>query len=260
MMTASTTLIFAMFALLAFGVHSFSSLSAYNGSGNATPATITVSGTGKSSASPDVAQFSFTVSHDAKTMSDAQSAVTTQANALVAQLKQAGVAPKDIQTSDFSAYPKYENRAVASPAIICANNYCPPPVSNQVIVGYTVSTTYSIKVRDLTQAGAIATLITSANVSSVSGPNFTLDDPKSLQNQARDLAIADAKDQAHILAKQLGVRLVRITDFQENGGGNPVPMYATAMKSDMAGSAPAPDLEAGQTTANVNVSITYQIK
>jgi len=257
MLAGSVALVFAMFALLAFGVHAFSNLS---DNSNAQPATITVSGTGKFSAAPDIAEFSFTVSNDAKTMTDAETAVTTQANALVSQLKKAGIADKDIQTTDFSAYPKYENQAIATPVIMCPGGACPSPVTNQVVVGYTVSTTYSVKVRDLTQVSAIASLITNANVNSVSGPNFTLDNPESVQNQARDLAIADAKTQASVLAKQLGVHLVRITDFQENDGGSVVPMYASAMKVGSVASAPTPDIESGQTTENVSVTITYQIK
>ena len=257
MFAASIALVFAMFALLAVGVHAFSKVDTDNSS--ATPATITVSGTGKASATPDIAQFSFTISHDAKTMSDAETAVSAQANALVTQLKAAGIADKDIQTTDFSAYPKYENQAVATPAIICASNNCPPPVTNQVIAGYTASTTYSVKVRDLTKADSISAMITAANVSSVSGPNFTIDNPDLVQNSARQVAITNAKTQAQVLAKELGVHLVRITDFQENDGGAPVPMYATAMKSDAA-AAPAPDLESGETTVNANVTITYQIR
>jgi len=252
----SITLVFAMFALLGLGVFAFTRSNSDNTNVQNVP-TITVNGNGESFAQPDIAQFDFTVSQDAQSMTDAQTAASTTANALVAKLKADGVADADIQTTGFNANPKYENQSVAGPAIVCGGGMC-PPVVNQVIVGYTVAISYSVKVRDLSKAGDIAALIANGNVSNVDGPNFTLDDPSKVSNDARDKAIADAKKQAQVLADQLNVRLGRITSFQVSSGDNaPVPMYASAMAK--VGSA-APDLQPGQTDVKSSVTITYEIK
>jgi uncharacterized protein len=252
---ASITLVFAMFALLGLGVFAFAKSDSSNTDITNVP-TITVTGNGESFAQPDIAQFDFTVSQDASSMTDAQNTATTNANALVAKLKSAGIAAADIQTTGFNASPKYQNEIVNGPAIICPDGSC-PPVTNQVIVGYTVSITYSVKVRDLSQVGAIATLITNGNVQSVDGPNFGLANPNQVSNDAQAKAIADATAQADTLADQLGVHLGRITSFQTSSGNSGiVPMAYGAM----AKSAGAPDLEPGQTDVKSSVTITYEIK
>ncbi len=221
---------------------------------------ITVSGNGEVFAVPDVVQFSFTITKDAKTMADAQKQVSDLGNGLISKLKAAGIDEKDIKTEGFNAYPKYENKvAMGMP---CSPTYCPPYDGNPVITGYTVSHTYSVKVRNLEKSSDIAKLLTDTNVSSINGPDFTIADIDSVKNDARDKAIADAKAQAKILAKQLGVRLGDIIDFQVvDGGYYPVPMYAKAGMMDSAATpVAAPTIEPGQSDIKVQVQITYRIR
>jgi len=229
-------------------------------SGGVQQPSITVSGNGEVFAVPDVAQFSFTITKDAKTMAEAQKLVSDLGNNLIEKLKMSGIDEKDIKTEGFNAYPKYENKvAMGMP---CSPTYCPPYDGNPVITGYTVSHTYSVKVRNLEKSSDIAKLLTDANVSSINGPDFTIADLDSIKNDARDKAIADAKEQAKILAKQLGVRLGDIVDFQVvDNGGYPMPMYDRAMTS-AAGieKAVAPDIEPGQSDIKIQVQITYRIR
>lgn len=256
MLIGSIAMLFAMFAMLAVGVNAFAKADATNDGG----ATITVSGNGEAFATPDIARFTFTVQKDAKTMNEAQTAATADANAVVQKLKDAGIESKDIKTEGFNAFPKYEDKRMSISA--CTPTYCPPyNPGNPVITGYTVSTTYSVKVRNLDQAGDIAQLITASNVFSINGPDFTFDNPNKAQNEARADAIADAKVQARVLSKQLGVRLGKIVDFQVSGDGNYPIYYAKdmAMGANVE-SAPAPIIEPGQTDVKVEVNITYRVK
>lgn len=229
---------------------------------NGQPApSITVTGNGEVFVAPDVAKFTFTVEKDAKTMSDAQKSVTEQGNALIAQLKDAGIEEKDIKTEGFNAYPKYENQNTSSFMGSCVPGYCPPMNTKPVIVGYTVSHTYSVKVKNLEKSGDIAKLITDANISSLSGPDFTIDDQNKINNDARDKAITDAKEQAEILADQLDVHLGKIVDFQVINSGMIAPYAMRAMAgSDMVEKASAPTIEPGQTNVKIQVQITYQIR
>lgn len=241
----------------------------YDGAGQPV-ASIRVTGNGEVTVSPDIAQFSFSISKDAKTIAEARNEVATIGNELITKLKNAGIDEKDIKTENISTYPKYENRAVAdkscfaeteggfTPAIAC------PPTYNSVVVGYTVATNYSVKVRDLDKVSAIATLLTDAKLFSLNGPNFTIDDTQAVANQAREEAIEDAKKQAKILSMQLGVKLGKIIDFQVEGGYNPVPMYydrsmmsAVGLKQEAAVS---PELPTGETVIKTQVYITYKIK
>lgn len=254
-MTGSVALVFAMFALLGLGVSAFTKIDANEGN----VATIAVTGNGESFGTPDIAKFTFTVQHDAKSMNEAEKSVTADANAVIEKLKSAGISEKDIKTEGFNAYPKYETKSVAMP---CSPTFCPPyNPGNPVITGYTVSHTYSVKVRAIEKAGDIAQLITSTNPFSVNGPDFTFDNENALSDDARGKAIVDAKAQAKVLAKQLGVHLGKIVDFQVTSGNNPVypMMYAKGVSAD-AGSAPAPSIEPGQTDVKVQVQITYKIR
>jgi len=228
----------------------------YIGAGIQATNTISVSGEGKVFAVPDTATFSYTVSDTAPDVATAQAKATKDGNAVIDYLKSASIKDADIQTTDYSVNPQYEY----SSTICTANGYCPP--QKQTISGYQVSQTVSVKVRDTAQAGTILSGVGTRGVSNVSGLDFTVDDEKALEAQARDKAIADAKTQAEALAKSLGVSIVRITGFSENSGGYPVPMYA---KADMAVSASgagatAPSIPVGQNTITSDVSVTYEIR
>jgi uncharacterized protein YggE len=228
----------------------------YIGAGIQAANTISVSGEGKVFAIPDTATFSFTVSETAPDVTAAQAKATKSGNAIIDYLKSAKIKDTDIQTTDYSVSPQYQYGS----QICSQNGYCPP--QKQTISGYQVSQTVLVKVRDTTQAGAILSGVGTRGVSYVSGLQFTVDNEQALQAQARDKAIADAKKQADVLAASLGVSIVRVTGFNENTGGQPVPMYA---KMEMSGAASAdavqsPTIPTGQNTIISNVSVTYEIR
>lgn len=227
------------------------------GSGVSATNTITVSGEGEVFAVPDTATFSVTVQETAKDVKTAQTAATEKNNDIIAYLKEAGVEEKDIKTSDYSIYPQYEYGERACPQY----GYCPP--GEQTLVGYQVSHTLLVKVRDTDKAGELLSGVGSLGVSSVSGLSFTIDDQDALEADARGKAIDDAEVKAEALAEQLGVKLVRIVGFSENGS---YPYYAkdiVLMESAGRGGAvgaPAPELPVGENKISSNVTITYEIR
>ncbi len=218
-----------------------------------------VSGTGEVTTSPDIARFTYSISKDAVTIADARNTVATTGNDLIKKLKDAGIAEKDIKAESITTYPKYENR---STEVKCAEGTACPIAYNSVVVGYTVTNTFSVKVRDLDNVSKIAELLTNAKIFTLDGPQFGIDDQQAVNDQAQALAITDAKKQAKILAEQLGVRLGKIVDFQVDGsGGAPMPMYDRAILS----AAPmeksvAPELPTGETKVIARVTITFRIR
>jgi uncharacterized protein YggE len=238
----------------------------YIGSGITATDTITVSGEGKVSAVPDTAEFSVTVQDTAADVATAQSKATTSGNAIINYLEQQGVDSTDIQTTDYEINPQYSYSQAACPVLVnpmdggsvsSGTVYCPPS-GKQVLTGYQVSQTLSVKVTDTTKAGTLLSGVGKLGASQVSGLTFTVSNETQLQDQARQKAIADAQTQAQTLAKQLGVSLVRIVNYNENQGGNaPVPMMAMAAGSSAAS---APQIPTGQNTITSDVSITYEIQ
>lgn len=221
------------------------------------PAMITVNGTGEIQATPNVSKFSVTIEETAKDQSAALAASSEKVNAVITVLKALGIEEKDIKTEYTSVNPKYDYTSDKVTTMI----YPPVPV-DPVIAGYTSSHTLSVKVRDMEKVSAVQKAFTDAKVQNVSGPDLSIDDSDALKREARAKAIADAQEQAKILAKQLHVRLGGITGFSENGD-NVYPMYMSA-RADIAMSAKAGNPEAtvatGEQTITSNVSITYKIR
>jgi uncharacterized protein YggE len=214
--------------------------------------TITVSGTGDIYAKPDLAVVDFSVLTEAKTVSQAMADNTNKMNAVIDSAKSQGVEDKDLKTINFNISPHYEWYYQQTCSI-------PPcPSGERVLVGYDVTQTLEVKIRDLTKIGDIVQGATNAGSNQVGDLQFTFDDPDALLSQAREQAIAEAKTKARDLASQLGVKLVRIANFSE-GSTAPFPVYLKEA-AGMGGAVPAaPQIETGQNKIEVTVSITYQI-
>ncbi len=242
-------------------VLTLSSLKSYRLIGTGVPAsnTIDVSGEGTVFAIPDTATFSVTVNESAKDVETAQTSATKKGNDIIAYLKDQGIAETDIQTTDYSVNPKYEYQQASCPvssggAVV----YCPP--GKQVLDGYEVSQTLTVKVRDTQKAGTLLSGVGSLGATNVSGLSFTVADQNLLDEQAQTKAIADARQKAEALAKSLGVTIVRVVGFNEN---NNYPVYYSKASAGMAmdsAAAPAPQVPVGQNKITSDVSVTYEIK
>jgi len=218
--------------------------------------TVTVQGSGQATLPPDVARVSFTVENTKATVADAQDATTKQANAALDFVKGQGVADKDVKTLSYNISPQYSYPNPCQPGMLCPDYGRAPKV-----IGYQVSETVQVTMRDLSAVGALLEGLGKLQVQNVNGPAFALDDSTAGYDAARADAIAKAKAQADLLAKQLGVRLGKIVNFSESSGGYPYPMYGFGMGGDAAVSkASAPNLPTGENTYNASVSITYEIR
>jgi uncharacterized protein YggE len=217
--------------------------------------TITVDGSGKITAIPDVATFSFSVTETAATVAAAQTLSTNKTNAALSALHQGGVATSDIQTLSYNISPHYDYQGGTCNSV---SGICTP--SKSVLTGYDVSQTIQVKIRDLSTAGDLFTAVGSLGVQNVDSLQFSIDSPEAVQNEAQAAAITDAQTQAQKLASELGVTLVRVVDFTDNGSGStPQPiMYAMASASSVKAS--TPEVPAGQQQVTDNVSITYEIR
>lgn len=228
------------------------------GSGVPATNTITVMGEGEVFAVPDVAEFNATVLETGADVKSAQDKATKKINDIYVYLKGAGIDEKDIRTVDYTANPQYEWQSQVCPA----SGYCPG--GRQVLKGYEVSQTLSIQVHDTSKAGDLLAGVGGKGVSSVSGLTFTVDDKVGMEAEARDKAIADAQAKAALLAKSLGVSLVRIVGFAENGGY--IPPYLQKAAYGMGGAEdatlanPTPEIPTGQNKIVSNISLTYEIQ
>jgi len=215
--------------------------------------TITVSGTGKVLAKPNIAVFSFLVTKEAKDVETAQQQVTDRTNKVLVALKALGISDNDIQTIEYHIYPKYTHiRAV------CTATKCPS--ANQIISGYEVSETVQVKVRDLSKINDVVAKLGSLQVSNLNGPNLTIDDDTVVMAQARQKAIADAQQKAQKIASDLGVKLVRVTGFNEPSGGRMFVRPTTTFLGLSNVVKSSPRLPTGQNEITSNIFVTYEIQ
>ena len=228
----------------------------YIGRGTIASNVISVTGTGEVFAIPDTGWFSFSVVEEGKTVGDAQNKASKKINSIINAVKSLGVAEKDIKTTGYNSYPKYEYSAMP----ICAQGYCPP--SKQILTGYEVNQTVSVKVRKTADAGAVLTKVGDLGAQNISGLDFVIDDMDSVNSQARDKAIKDAKQKAEILAKSLGIKLKKIVNFYESGNQPPIyyAMEAKGMSGDMMPAPVVPQLPTGENKITSNVTITYEVE
>jgi uncharacterized protein len=207
---------------------------------------ISVAGLGEVFAKPDIAEISLSVEKEAVLVIDAQKSATDAANKVVAFLKQSGIEDKDIKTTNYNIYPRYDYLK-----------------TGQVLRGYVVSQTLDVKIRKIDDAGKILGGATLAGANQVGGINFTIDDMEAVKREARQAAINDAKEKAKQLAKDLGVRMGKLINYSENGNGYILPMYSD--KTSVLGmgggvEAPVPQIPSGENKVTINVTLTYGIK
>jgi uncharacterized protein len=223
---------------------------------NPTPATITVSGEGEVLAVPDIGEFSFAVNAEADTATAAQEQSGTKINQILSYLEAQGIAEKDIKTQNYNLFPRYRWESKVCPV----GSYCPG--GEQVQDGFEVTQTIRVKVRETDMAGAILAGVGERGATNISGLNFTIDDPEALQAEARAKAIADAKTKAGILADQLGVQVVRLVAYSENGSVYEPKFTARTFALDASDeeSFAGAELPVGEDSTTARVSVTYEVK
>jgi hypothetical protein len=171
------------------------------------PRTITVVGEGKVSIKPDVARAAIGVEVVEPTVKAASAANKELIEAVLAALKEQGIAEKDIQTSGFSIF---------------AERFGPMGPLPADEVQYRVSNNVSVKIRALDSIGAILDAAVEAGANNIYGVDFSLDDPNAVESSAREKAVADAKAKAEELALLTGLKVGNVVSISEvigAGGG-----------------------------------------
>jgi hypothetical protein len=175
---------------------------------------------------------------------DVQSAVDENnitMTAVVNALIQSGIAEKDIKTAVFHVMPRREYR----------------PDGTSEVVGYDVSNTVSVTMRELPKVGSILQSALNAGANQVYGIDFTVEDPEPSRQQARDKAIENARTKAESMAKTSGVTLGKALSISESSYGGP--SYVRAEYDKVAAATEVP-VQPGELEITVTVSIVYDIK
>lgn len=210
-------------------------------------------GEGKITALPDIAQFTFSViTQGGVNIAELTKENTKKVNSAIDFIKAGGVEQKDIKTQNYNLEPRYQYFSCPGDKAAA----CPPAE----IVGYTITQTVLIKIRDFAKIGDLLSGIIKNGANSVSQLSFTIDDQTLLQDQAREQAITKAKERAKKIAMAGDFRLGRLLSIDE---GIVYP-YAAPLSFGMAAETvikrSTPTIEPGSQEITVNVTLRYEIE
>ena len=192
---------------------------------------------------PDVATLSTGVVTQAADANTAMRANAVQMDKVMAAIKAAGIAERDVQTSGINLNPQYKYVENAAPSI----------------VGYQASNTVNVKVRDLSKLGRVLDAFVEQGANQINGPSFEVDKPDEAYDEARVAAIGKAQARARTYADALGLKVRRIVSISEGGASMPRPMpMLRAMAAD-AGFAKETAVSPGESALSVSIEVVFEL-
>jgi hypothetical protein len=210
-----------------------------------TPRTVSVTGSGKVTLTPDIAYISIGVHTEGKDAAQAVASNNDQAQAVTDALQAAGIDEKDIQTTNFSIYPQQQYDTQGRPT---------------GEITYIVDNTVFVTVRDLETVGDLLDAAVQAGANSINGIQFDVADRTKALSAARQQAMADARTQAEELAQAAGVTLGQVMTISSYTGGTPIPIAYGKGGGFAAAEAASVPVSAGQMILTVDVSVVYEIQ
>jgi uncharacterized protein YggE len=201
---------------------------------------IVVSGSGTVTAAPDVAYVSAGVTTQAATARQASDANSTTMTAVIAAIKAAGVADKDVQTTNFSISPVYSQ--VRS------------DTGSSTITGYRVDNSVRVTVNVVGDAAKVLDAVVGAGANSNVNISFGIKDTTALQEQALAAAVQQAAGKAGAIAQATGVKLAGAYSVTEQSSGGPV---TSGPQPQAAAASVAVPIQQGQLSVRATVQVTY---
>jgi uncharacterized protein len=210
--------------------------------GGLPPTLLTVSASADVARAPDQLRLTAGVLTNAATAADAMAANAARMNAVLAALKAAGMADRDVQTTGLSLSPQYRYVQNQSP----------------VLTGYQARNSISLRTLKLADAGKLIDGAIKAGANEVQGPEFALANPDAALDEARTIAVAKARARAELYAKAAGLKVKRIASISEVGAA-PEPGPRPMLRSAMADSGAAPPVQPGELTLTAQVTIMFEL-
>lgn len=202
---------------------------------------ITVTGEGRVAAVPDMATITLGVSAQNSTAAAAMDEASDITQKIFDTLPGFGIEPVDVQTSELSLSPLWDNRQTGQ--------------EEPRIRGYQASNRVMVRVRDLDGLGDVLDAVLGAGANRMDGLSFGVADPAPLLSRARQRAVADARARAETYAGAAGVSLGPVLAISETGGAGPVPQLSGMAMAR----AEAVPVAAGETEIRAQVTVRYAI-
>jgi len=228
---------------------------------------LNVTANGQSRRRPDLAVFSAGVVTHGKNAGEAMAANAKRMEQVIAALRRAGIADRDIQTSALSLQPQYYNPERERMLIerrARETGTTPPETEPQAprIIGYEARNQVTVRVRKLDQMGRIIDTLAEAGANQIDGPSFTLDEPEAATDEARTEAMRVARQRAELYARAAGLRVARIVSISESGGYYPVAQEIVVTGARVGAPPPPPPSPVlpGEVALGVGLSVQFALE
>ena len=205
--------------------------------------TISVSGTGRVKAEPDVADINLGVTKQGNDAMEASSKAAEAMDTMIEALLGLGIAENDIQTTSLNLNPTYD----------WEDN---PPN----IVGWEANNMVRVTVRDINSVGNVVDTATKAGATNVNGISFRVEDPTAAEAEARTAAVQAAELKATQLAQAAGVNIVGVISISESGGQQPEPIYMAREEMAFDSAAAGTPVLPGEVELSISVLVQYEIE
>ncbi|MHB8059535.1 MAG: SIMPL domain-containing protein [Gaiellaceae bacterium] len=211
--------------------------SACGSSTRPTRRTISVSADATIKAKPDLANFSFGVSTDGASSSQALTANSIVMRRVIIAIKKQGVAARDIQTQNVNVYPKTD--------------------SNGNTTGYSASNTVSVDLHEVLKSGRLITRVTAAGANLESGPTFSLEKIDLTYERALNEALDKAQAKADSMAGHVGLNLGKPASIKEGAPVSAEPVYGSFDRLATASKPLAVPVKRGRIEVSASVTVVY---
>ena len=215
---------------------------------------IWVTGEGSVTLEPDLAVLGLGVEARGETVSEALAEASTAMDAVLGALRSRDIQDRDVQTRRFSVRPVYEYQEVVQSGT---------RRETRVLVGYVVSNTVTVKIRDLGSVGVVIDDVATAggDATRIDDVRFTVDDQSVYAAELRSKAVADAMTKARHFANLAGVSLGEPTFISEGAAGAPIAnVYAESFALSRAPAAPATSISGGELELRMSVQVLFEIQ
>jgi uncharacterized protein YggE len=204
---------------------------------------VDVSATGEVARVPDIAIISAGVVTRSQTATGAIGENAARMERVIAALKRAGIADRDIQTSSINLNPEYRYEENQPPRL----------------VGYTASNNVNVRFRDIRNSGKILDALVTEGANQINGPTLTIDKPEEALDEARLQALANGRARAELYARALNKRVVRLISVSESGGYAVPPPMPVMMEARAVGAADT-KIVPGEQKVQVTLSMIFELQ
>lgn len=204
--------------------------------------TFDVTGEGRATIKPDRAQVSAGVQATGTSSAQVQDQLNSTINKVTSAITGVGIDKADIQTANYNINPTYDYNG-----------------GNQKITGYSASTNLTVTVKDISKINAVIDAATTAGANNVNNLGFDNKDDSGARDQARKLAVEDAKKKAANIANIAGFRLGNIINYSEGGQGPSGPMPVLLRSDKAIGGAPT-EVQPGTNEVIVTATLSYEVR